>query len=83
MGCFVCKKCNCIDNTALGHYWCRRIVDNYNWQDLEEYKGEALCMECAPKYFSDGTKTGFGNWHNLFDRINFDNLTEKEKQQLL
>jgi len=35
---FQCKKCGCVENTALGHYWMPRGL------------GEpVLCSECGPE----------------------------------
>lgn len=54
MSLFRCEICGCIDNTALGHYWCRGI---------KEYKGtiqeKALCSECDPEQ---------GKWHGKFPK---------------
>jgi hypothetical protein len=27
---FVCDECNAVENTALGHYWSRNIVEFHN-----------------------------------------------------
>lgn len=35
---FICEKCGCVDNTALGLYW-------IDWFD----KKPILCAECHPK----------------------------------
>lgn len=52
MPCFRCEECGCVENTALGHYWCA---------GLEEYKGtrkeKALCSECLT-----------GKWHGRFPK---------------
>lgn len=40
---FVCDKCGCVDNTALGRYWSK---DMDIWG--EDNRGLALCTECAP-----------------------------------
>lgn len=61
---FICDKCECIENTALGRYWARDMKDC--WKDGEA--GKALCSECAPKEFRDGTPTRWGKWHGRFEK---------------
>ena len=70
MSIFKCEKCGCAENTALGWYWARKMVaDDADWSEVgEEYKGKALCSECAPKFYKDGTPTGFGKWHGHFPK---------------
>lgn len=71
MSLFVCEKCGCIENTALGFFWGRRVVtfkDSY-------LDGMALCSECAPAEFSDGTKSRYGKWHGKFTKEMFDKDT--------
>lgn len=71
MGIFKCAKCGCAENTALGWFWAREVLaDDVDWSEVgEEYKGKALCSECAPKSFKDGAPTGFrGVWHNQFPK---------------
>ena len=66
---FKCAKCGCAENTALGLYWTRHMADNYDWSEVgEEYKGEALCSECAPKHFANGEPTGYGKGHGKFKK---------------
>ena len=69
MGLFICAKCNCIENTMLGLYWTRKNTEDYIFDKTnEQFKGEALCSECAPKYFSNGSKTEYGKWHGRFPK---------------
>lgn len=70
MGLFICEKCGCVENTALGHYWSRKDFDWYNWDEAnEKFKGKALCSECGPKSYCDtGEPTKFGKWHGKFDK---------------
>ena len=66
---FKCAKCGCAENTALGLYWTRHMAENYDWSEVgEEYKGKALCSECAPKHFTNGEPTGYGKWHGKFKK---------------
>lgn len=66
---FKCAKCGCAENTALGLYWTRHLINNYDWSDVgEEYKGKPLCSECAPTHFASGDETGYGKWHNRFPK---------------
>ena len=65
---FVCDVCECVENTALGHYWSR----NRNTFG-PELQGKALCSECTPDRFYDGTpnKEG-GKWHGKFPKRKID-----------
>ena len=66
---FKCAKCGCAENTALGLYWTRKDTDLFDYSDVgEEFKGQALCSECAPTHFSDGTPTPWGKWHGHFPK---------------
>jgi hypothetical protein len=80
MGLFKCTKCGCVENTALGFYWLRndpKMIESLDWSDVgEEYKGKALCSECAPKKYLDGKDTGWGKWHEKFEKVPWD---EREK----
>lgn len=79
MGVFKCAKCGCLENTALGLYWTRDYIDWYVWDETnEEYKGQPLCSECAPKTFKDGTKTGWGEWHSHFEKKPYDDFNFKK-----
>jgi hypothetical protein len=44
VGDFVCDVCNCICNTARGHYFAKDLI-TYS----PETKGKALCWFCLPK----------------------------------
>lgn len=70
MSIFKCEKCGCAENTALGWYWAAKVcADDADWTEVgEEYKGMKLCSECAPKYWKDGSETGFGKWHGHFKK---------------
>lgn len=69
MSLFVCAKCGCIENTALGHYWCRNNIEWFEWpEDLAEFKGRALCSECMPQYYKNGTRHSNGEWHGRFEK---------------
>lgn len=61
---FICEKCGCIENTALGRYWSR----NMNiWAD--DNRGKALCSECAPTHFKGGeVNERGGKWHGRFEK---------------
>ena len=63
---FICEKCECVDNTALGSYWSRNIGV------FDAPFNIALCSECAPLTFNDGTKTGYsGKWHGKFEKLHY------------
>ena len=65
MGLFVCENCRCVENTSLGRWWTRN--DHKMWNDLAT-RGKALCSECGPTHYSDGTTTKFGKWHGRFTK---------------
>ena len=73
MSLFICENCGCIENTALGFYWGREFV---KFMD-EKMNGKALCSECIPSYFIDGTRAGKGVWHGRFPRVKFDPQVHK------
>ena len=61
---FICDKCGCIENTALGHFWSK----DYGYFG-EELRGKALCSECMPTTYSDGsTARKGGAWHGKFEK---------------
>ena len=75
MSLFVCDKCGCIENTALGWYWGAFMKD----LTTKETYGKVFCSECAPTEFPDGEKTRFtGKWHDHFPKRYLKDLTEKE-----
>lgn len=76
---FVCDRCGCVDNTAYGRYWSKDYPDMWD----KENEGLALCTECAPTTFSDGTSTNqgwrlaeYGKWHNEFPKQKWDGKLE-------
>lgn len=51
---FVCRKCNCVDNTALTGYWHKAME-----------RKPALCSECDPeigKWHGEFPKTNAAGW---------------------
>lgn len=75
MSLFVCDKCGCIENTALGWYWGAFMKD----LTTKETYGKVFCSECAPLEFPDGEKTRFdGKWHGKFPKRYVKDLTQKE-----
>lgn len=70
---FVCDKCGCVDNTALGRYWSK---DMECWD--ESNRGLALCTECAPTHYKDGkpTNRGYGEWHDEFPKVKWNGKME-------
>lgn len=72
MGIFVCDNCECVENTACGHFWTKEIIV------FKEFpKGTALCSECMPAKFSDCSlnKEG-GKWHGKFPKVKWDGKRE-------
>lgn len=74
---FICENCGCIENTALGHYWSRKFV---KFKD-ETMNGKALCSECTPTEFEDGSKSDGGKWHGRFPKEKYN--PEKHKNHLV
>lgn len=73
---FVCEKCGNIDNTATGHYWGK---ERFKFKDAPDCDGKALCCECVPEFFDDGSKTGYnGKWHNKFPKEKYDPVKHKD-----
>ena len=72
MGLFVCAKCKCVENTALGWWWSKDSIKLILPNDMKEYEiGKGLCSECLPKSatFFDGSKLGAkGKWHGKFPK---------------
>lgn len=73
MSLYVCDNCDCIENTALGAYWSRNAPDVYP----KEYQGKALCSECGPPFYINGTPTHFGVWHGKFEKESLSQYREK------
>lgn len=66
---FVCDECECVENTATGFYWTRNSI---YFKD-ESKNGKALCSECMPKEFDDGSiNHSAGKWHNRFSKRKWD-----------
>lgn len=62
---FVCEVCECVENTALGHYWSR----DHDYFGNPDLVGKALCSECSPATFKDGRpNTEGGRWHGKFPK---------------
>ena len=62
---FKCDECGALENTALGFYWPRNEI---GWAD-ERLNGKALCSECMPAEFDDGSPNpGGGTWHGRFPK---------------
>lgn len=82
MGLFICKKCGCIENTAVSSYW--TVMNNifpieYD-ESLIEYKNEPLCSECGKLVFDENGNNPRmipGKWHGRFPKKQ---ATEEEKK---
>jgi len=85
MGLFVCAKCHCVENTALGHYWSIHYVKLKLPDDMKEFESDKpLCSECMPvdASFSDGSskgKLGTGKWHNKFPKVHIDDFMKSDE----
>lgn len=68
MPCFICAKCECIENTACGHYWGAHRDCFAPGSLSPDLIGKPLCSECTPLLYNDGGKAGTGEWHGRFDK---------------
>ncbi len=73
---FVCENCNCVENTALGFYWGRDDKD-LTFGANHPLNGKALCSECVPLKFSDGSAAGRGKWHGKFSKETLEEFRTK------
>jgi hypothetical protein len=82
MGLFVCSKCHCVENTALGWWWSRNHMRLILPPDMKEFEtGKGLCSECLPSdaKYSDGTPTrAKGKWHGKFPKEHVDDFMKGE-----
>ncbi|MGL5398147.1 MAG: hypothetical protein ACRDBQ_23215 [Shewanella sp.] len=70
MSLFQCENCGCAENTALssqGFGW--GFTDFFSWEGFEHLKGKNLCSACGPTHYAGGKPSGYGKWHNKFDRV--------------
>jgi len=85
MGLFICAKCNCIENTALGWYWSSDESKEMIIlpPELEQYHGKPLCSECLPNVpFVDRSGfTGKGKWHNKWPKINYNEWKDTDESR--
>lgn len=69
MSTFICEKCGCIDNSACGGTFHTYRAKSYNFYKDEYANNHALCVECTPKEFNDGSiNETAGKWHNRFPK---------------
>jgi hypothetical protein len=72
MSVFVCDLCGCVENTALGHYW-GKDFNSFG----PELKGKALCSECMPATYRDGSRNeDGGKWHGKWPKVQWDGKRE-------
>jgi hypothetical protein len=69
MSLFQCEHCGCVDNTALCCNGIQGVEDWFDWTGIEGRIGLRLCSACAPPRDCNGKGTGYGVWHNEFDRV--------------
>jgi hypothetical protein len=83
MGLFVCAKCNCVENTALGWWWSRNNMRLILSDDMKEFeKGRGLCSECLPAdaKFEDGSLLkAHGKWHGRFPKQHIDDFMKSNE----
>lgn len=63
MSLYRCQQCGCVENTAFGFHAIRYWPE---WPD--DIRGRALCSACGPSQFKTGASTGFGKWHDRFEK---------------
>lgn len=70
MSLFQCEHCGCCENTALSSQGFNGFFEKlYDWNYAPERKGMRLCSACGPTQYRDGTRTEYGEWHNVFHRV--------------
>lgn len=70
MSLFQCQHCGCRENTALASQGCDGFAETFfDWTGFEDRRGKKLCSACAPTKYSDGTPSGLGKWHGVFERM--------------
>lgn len=85
MGCFICAKCGCVDNTATSEYWSivTRLAPDAEWDEsLLPYKWNPLCSECCKIEFDEtGNHARYvpGKWHGRFPK---EKATEDQKRRV-
>ena len=84
MGLFICSRCNCVENTALGWWWSRDHIRLILPDDMKQFEiGHGLCTECLPAEtrFVDGSGKGIGTgkWHDRFPKRNYDEFKNSEE----
>lgn len=83
MGLFICSKCQCVENTALGWWWSKDSIRLILPDDMKQYEmGKGLCSECLPAFarFEDGSRdVDFtGKWHNKFPKQHINDFMKSE-----
>lgn len=74
---FVCDTCDCVENTALGSFWSK----HKHMRFFGIADGTALCSECAPDTYLDGSKNSKGGkWHNRFIKKKWDGIEKVENR---
>ena len=89
MGLFICSKCECVENTALGWWWSKDFIRLVLPEDMKQYeKGHGLCSECLPleTEFEDGTRLAtidnIGKWHEKFPKQHIDDFMKENKDYI-
>lgn len=83
MGLFKCAKCECVENTALGLYWTKHNPEFFVWsKENEAFKGKPLCSECAPEKLTNGNYTGYGSWHDRFEKKHISTYSKEEQSEI-
>ena len=78
MSLFICENCGCVDNTSMNNNFWTRKSDIWNGH-------RALCQECTPRTYSDGTKVyddcwgRTGKWHNKFPKKHWSEYGTKKE----
>ena len=69
MSLFQCENCGCIENTALSMQGFKHLTGAFSWEGIEKRKGLKLCSACGPSKHKGGVESGFGKWHDFFNRV--------------
>lgn len=69
MSLFQCQVCGCRENTALSMQGFKGFAESYDWSYAPARKGLLLCSACGPTHEASGELSGFGKWHDQFERV--------------
>ncbi len=66
---FQCENCGCAESSVLSNGYALGFREIYDWEQINDRRQKKLCSACMPRRFTDGFETGYGTWHEVFERI--------------